>query len=96
MNGANPLVGSENLAHNIDHFNTFTEHSLHQVLELANFSDIRVLPLKLYVFWTNPLNYVGLLVTGFFSLFFRCCFVLYGKKVKILTKKIAATARKKA
>lgn len=96
LNGANPLVGSENLAHNIDHFNTFTEHSLHQVLELANFSDIRVLPLKLYVFWTNPLNYVGLLVTGFFSLFFRCCFVLYGKKVKILTKKIAATARKKA
>ena len=28
LNGANPLVGSENLAHNIDHFNTFTDYSL--------------------------------------------------------------------
>src|SRR5690606_8459003 len=35
LNGANPLVGSENLSHNIDHFNTFTEHSLGQVLKLA-------------------------------------------------------------
>ena len=60
LNGANPLVGSENLAHNIDHFNTFTDYSLRQVLQLAGFSDIRVMPLKLYVFWKNPLNYVGL------------------------------------
>jgi 2-polyprenyl-3-methyl-5-hydroxy-6-metoxy-1,4-benzoquinol methylase len=96
LNGANALVGSENLAHNIDHFNSFTEHSLHQVLELANFAEIRILPLKLYVFWTNPLNYVGLAVTSMFSLFFRICFALYGKKVKILTKKIAATCRKGA
>ncbi|MGH8237010.1 MAG: class I SAM-dependent methyltransferase, partial [Steroidobacteraceae bacterium] len=27
MNGANPLVGSENLAHNIDHFYLVTEYS---------------------------------------------------------------------
>ncbi len=96
LNGANPLVGSENLAHNIDHFNTFTEHSLSQVLELAGFVDVRLLPLKLYVFWKNPLNYVGLFATTAFSLFFRATYALYGKSVRILTKKIAATARKRA
>ena len=40
LNGANPLVGAENLAQNIDHFNTFTEHSLLQLLSLAGFKDI--------------------------------------------------------
>ena len=63
LNGANPLVGSENLAHNIDHFNTFTDYSLNQVLQLAGFENIKILPLKLYVFWKNPLNYVGLAAT---------------------------------
>jgi 2-polyprenyl-3-methyl-5-hydroxy-6-metoxy-1,4-benzoquinol methylase len=94
LNGANPLVGSENLAHNIDHFNTFTEYSLKQLLEIAKFRDIKILPLKIYVFWKNPLNYVGLLFTGFFELLFRIIFKMYGKNVTILTKKIAASCRK--
>lgn len=93
LNGANPLVGSENLAHNIDHFYTFTDYSLKQVLELAGYDAIRVMPLKLYVFWKNPLNYVGLAATTLLELFFRACFILYGKDVKVLTKKLAATAR---
>jgi 2-polyprenyl-3-methyl-5-hydroxy-6-metoxy-1,4-benzoquinol methylase len=93
LNGANPLVGSENLAHNIDHFSTFTDYSLKQVLELAGYRDVRVMPLKLYVFWKNPLNYVGLAATTALELFFRACFILYGKDTKILTKKLAATAR---
>lgn len=93
LNGANPLVGSENLAHNIDHFSTFTDYSLRQVLELAGFSEIKVMPLKLYVFWKNPLNYVGLTATTLLELFFRACYILYGKDVKVLTKKLAATAR---
>jgi 2-polyprenyl-3-methyl-5-hydroxy-6-metoxy-1,4-benzoquinol methylase len=96
LNGANPLVGAENLAHNIDHFNTFTEYSLRQVMELAHFQDVKILPLKLYVFWHNPLNYVGLVATALLDLVFRVCFTLYGKNVKILTKKIAATGRKRA
>lgn len=96
LNGANPLVGAENLAHNIDHFNTFTEYSLNQVLELAGFGEIKLLPLKLYVFWRNPLNYVGWAATGLFSLAFRVTYALYGKSVRIMTKKIAATARKPA
>ena len=92
LNGANPLVGSENLAHNIDHFNTFTEHSLTQVLQLAGFESIRTLPLAIYVFWKNPLNYVGLAFTGACELFFKAAYKMYGKNVKILTKKIAAIA----
>jgi SAM-dependent methyltransferase len=93
LNGANPLVGSENLAHNIDHFNVFTDYSLKQVLQLAGFEGIRVMPLKLYVFWNNPLNYVGLAATTLLELFFRVCFILYGKDVKVLTKKLAAVCR---
>ena len=96
LNGANPLVGSENLAHNIDHFNTFTEHSLAQVLKLAGFERIETLPLSIYVFWTNPLNYVGLAFTKTAELFFRAAYKMYGKNVRILTKKIAAVAYKPA
>ena len=94
MNGANPLVGSENVAHNIDHFYNVTEHSLTQLLQLGGFTGIRPFPLKLYVFWKNPLNYVGLAVTALFELFFRVMFKLYGKNVKVVSKKIAAFAVK--
>ena len=94
LNGANPMVGSENLSHNIDHFNTFTEYSLRQILELSGFHDIHVMPLKLYVFWKNPLNYIGLAVTSLYELFCRVMFKLYGKDVKILSKKLAALGRR--
>ena len=94
MNGANPLVGSENLSHNIDHFYNVTEYSLEQILKLAGFSQVRVFALKLYVFWRNPLNYVGLAVTSMLELAMRVIFRLYGKKVRVLSKKIAAVAVK--
>lgn len=92
MNGANPLVGSENLAHNIDHFYNVTEYSLGQLLQLGGFRDVRPFALKLYVFWKNPANYVGLAVTGLMEAAMRVIFTLYGKKVRILSKKIAAIA----
>jgi SAM-dependent methyltransferase len=95
MNGANPLVGSENLAHNIDHFYIVTEYSLGQLLELGGFKDVRPFALKLYVFWKNPLNYVGLAVTTVYELFYRVMFKLYGKNVSILSKKVAAAAVKR-
>jgi len=95
MNGANPLVGSENLAHNIDHFYNVTEYSLSQLLQLGGFADIRPFALKLYVFWKNPLNYVGLAVTWILELGMRVIFMLYGKKVTILSKKVAAIAYKR-
>jgi SAM-dependent methyltransferase len=94
MNGANPLVGSENLAHNIDHFYNVTEYSIGQLLELGGFKNIRPFALKLYVFWKNPLNYVGLAVTSVMEAAMRLIFTLYGKKVRILSKKIAAIAER--
>jgi SAM-dependent methyltransferase len=92
MNGANPFVGAENLAHNIDHFYIVTEYSLTQLLELGGFREVRPFALKLYVFWKNPLNYVGLAVTSVLELMMRVMFMLYGKKVRVLSKKVAAVA----
>ena len=48
--------------------------------------------LKLYVFWKNPLNYVGLAVTTVLEWSMRIIFMLYGKKVKVLSKKVGAVA----
>ena len=92
MNAANPMVGSENLSHNIDHFYLVTEYSLGQLLQLAGFHQYQPFALKLYVFWKNPLNYVGLAVTSTLEALLRIMFMLYGKKVKILSKKVAAVA----
>jgi 2-polyprenyl-3-methyl-5-hydroxy-6-metoxy-1,4-benzoquinol methylase len=94
LNGANPITGAEALAQNFDHYNTFTEYSLRQVLEYANFHEITVIPLNLYAFYTNPLNYVGILLDKLNTVFFRLNFILYGKSNKIFTKKIAAICRK--
>lgn len=93
MNGAHPLYGAENLAHNIDHFYTVTEFSLSQIMSAGGFEDVRIHPLKLYVFWKNPLNYVGLAITGLIDFTVKMLFKLYAKNVKVLTKKIAASGR---
>ena len=94
INGASPLTGSEARAGNFDHYNSFTEYSLRQILEHAEFQDVRILPLNLYVFYANPLNYVAMLVNALNSLFFRLNFMLVGKDAKIFTKKIAAVCRR--
>lgn len=94
LNGANPITGSEALAQNFNHFNTFTEYSMNQILKYSEFSDIKVIPLNLYVFYTNPLNYVGILIDRLNTLIFKFNFKLYGKTNKIFTKKIAAICRK--
>lgn len=94
LNGANPLTGSEALAQNVDHYNTFTEYSLRQVLAYAHFRDIRVFPLNLYIFYENPVNYVGMALNALLNVVFRLGFIFYGKENKIFSKKIAATCRK--
>jgi 2-polyprenyl-3-methyl-5-hydroxy-6-metoxy-1,4-benzoquinol methylase len=95
LNGANPITGAEALAQNFDHYNTFTEYTLRQVLEFSHFSGISVIPLNLYVFYKNPLNYILILLSSMYTLFFRFSFVLYGKENRIFTKKIAAVCKKK-
>jgi SAM-dependent methyltransferase len=95
LNGANPITGSEALAQNFDHYNTFTEYSLRQVLEHTGFGEVNVFPLNLYVFYNNPLNYVALLADRINTLIFRINFILYGKHNRIFTKKIAAVGKKR-
>ncbi len=94
LNGANPITGSEALAQNFDHYNTFTEYTLRQVLEYTHFADVKVFPLNLYVFYWNPLNYALMAMSALYTAFFRVSFIMYGKKNRIFTKKIGAVARK--
>lgn len=94
LNGANPITGAEALAQNFDHYNTFTEYTLRQVLEFTGFKNIQVIPLNLYVFYKNPLNYLLIVLDTIYTLFFKFSFMLYGKANRIFTKKIAAVCRK--
>src|ERR671925_1762948 len=71
LNGANPITGAEALAQNFDHYNTFTEYTLRQVLDHARFSEVRVIPLNLYVFYKNPFNWVAWAAAGLLTLLFR-------------------------
>jgi len=96
LNGANPITGAEALAQNFDHYNTFTEYTLRQLLDHVGFAVIRVRGLHLYVFYKNPFNYVAWAGSSILSLLFRALFVLYGKENRIFTKKIAAICRKRA
>ena len=94
LNGANPITGSEALAQNYDHYVTYTEYSLRQILQYSNFADINVFPLKLYIFYENPLNYIGLSIDTVLNTLFKIGFIFYGKSNKIFSKKIAAVCKK--
>lgn len=94
LNGANPITGADALAQNFDHFNTFTEYTLKQILDYCAFDEIKVIPLNLYVFYKNPMNYAAMLIAGLLTLLFRLCFTLYGKSNKIFTKKIGGISKK--
>jgi SAM-dependent methyltransferase len=94
LNGSNPLTGPDAAAQNFDHYNTFTEYSLRQVLEHTGFDRVTVFPLNLYVFHRNPMNYVGWAASSLLHAFFRGVFILYGKSNKIWTKKIGAVGHR--
>lgn len=94
LNGGNPITGAEALAQNFDHYNTFTEYTLRQALKYTKFNDIVVIPLNLYVFYKNPLNYILILINFAYTLFFKFSFMLYGKSNKLFTKKIGAICKK--
>ena len=96
INGAHPIVGSESRWGNFDHYNAWTDYSLHQVLEHTGYREIQVFPLNLYVFWTNPFNYVALAWDTLLRLFFLLCFKMVGKSNKLFSKKIGAVGRKLA
>lgn len=94
INGTSPLTGSESRAGNFDHYCSFTEYSLRQVLEYAGFRNIELFGLNLYVFWWNPLNYIALLYDRLSTLWLRFRFRLVGKDATIFTKKFGATCIK--
>jgi len=94
LNGANPITGPEALAQNVDHYNTFTEYSLKQLLGYCGYEKMTVFPLRLYIFYENPLNVVGMVLDGIFNLIFKICFKFYGKSNNIFSKKIGAVAVK--
>ncbi len=96
LNGANPITGAEALAQNFNHYNTFTEYAMRQLLVHSGFQRVSVFPLNLYVFYSNPLNYVLIVVSMLYTAFFRLSFILYGKANKIFTKKIGAVCVKVA
>lgn len=96
INGANPLVAPEHISHNIDHFYNVTEYSLAQLLHVAGLTDIRPFACKLYVFWDKPLNYVGWALTRLMEAMMRAVYRLYQEPVSIMSKRIAATARRPA
>jgi len=96
LNGANPITGAEALAQNFDHFNTFTEYSLSQILEYCDFQVARVFPLNLYIFYENPLNCLGLFADTLLQGLFRLLFVFYGKHNRLFSKKIGAIGIKKS
>jgi len=96
INGAHPIVGSESRWGNFDHYNAWTDYSLHQVLEHTGYQEVRVFPLNLYVFWTNPFNYVALAWDTLLRFFFLFCFKMVGKSNKLFSKKIGAVGRKLA
>jgi nucleoside-diphosphate-sugar epimerase/2-polyprenyl-3-methyl-5-hydroxy-6-metoxy-1,4-benzoquinol methylase len=94
LNGANPITGPEALAQNFDHFNTLTEYSLKQVLEHTGYRNTQAFPLKLYIFFENPINYIGMAVDWTLNIIFRIAFIFYGKSNKIFSKKIGVVAYK--
>ena len=79
---------------NFDHYNAWTQYSLQQVLEHTGYQNIRVFPLNLYVFWTNPFNYVALAWDTLLRFFFLICFKMVGKSNTLFSKKIGAVGRK--
>jgi SAM-dependent methyltransferase len=91
LNGANPITGAEALAQNFDHQNTFTEYTFNQVLQYAGFQKIEIFDLNLYVFYSNPFNYVAMAAAAALKVLFRACYILYGKNNKLFGKKIAGT-----
>lgn len=95
INGAHPIVGSESRWGNFDHYNAWTDYSLHQAFEHTGYADIKVFALNLYVFWTNPFNYVALAWDTLTRLVFVFCFKMVGKNNRLFSKKIGAIGRKR-
>ena len=95
FNMANPIMSPSGRYIDFTHEVCFTEESLRQVCLFAGFTMVHILPLDIYVFYTNPLNYIAKFLTFFLHQIFRILFLLYGRKTThIFTKNILAVCKK--
>lgn len=94
INCANPITGAASRYYDFTHTLGFTEESLAQVLRLADFERIELLPQDIWVF--NPLvNLFGKFFQGVFNFLFRSLSLLYGRKTThIFTKDLIAVGHR--
>lgn len=93
-NCANPIISTEYLGNNIDHYTSFTENNMKQYFSMTPFEELAVFPHDFYVLWTNPLNYIAKFLTGCLHISFKMIFRMYGKSNDIFTKRLGVIAKK--
>lgn len=96
VNAANPLLAPASRYMDFTHEIIYDEFSIRDILLVAGFraDKITVRKSNLYVFWTNPLNYIAWLINSLINIFLRCYYILNFKKQKIFTKNFIAVIRK--
>jgi len=95
VNAANPALGSSNRYIDFTHETCFTEESLRQACLLADFSQVMISKLNIYVYPKNPLNYPARLFASVLHRIWRTNFYLHGRKTThIFTKDMLAICQK--
>ena len=95
-NCANPLIATEYLGNNIDHYLSLSPHGMRQYFQLSPFNHKKIIIFAhdFYVIWYNPFNYIAKALTGCLHLLLRGMFALYGKNNRIFTKRFGVVAVK--
>lgn len=90
VNSANPITGPASRYIDISHELGFTEESMAQVLRMAGYPRIQIVPQDIWVF--NPLvNLAGKVLQGACNGLFRALTLLYGRRTtRIFTKDLIA------
>jgi 2-polyprenyl-3-methyl-5-hydroxy-6-metoxy-1,4-benzoquinol methylase len=91
-NSANPITGPAARYIDYTHHTSFTELSLRAML-MVHFQRAEVRGQNLFVFYENPLNYLGMAGQAIFDSIFRALSILYGQReLKIFKKSLIAMA----
>lgn len=90
VNSANPITGSGSRYYDITHTLGFTEESMAQVMRMAGYPRVQIIPQDIWVF--NPLiNLMGKALQGICNFLFRVLNLLYGRRTtRIFTKDLIA------
>lgn len=79
INQSNVIMGASSRYLDFTHEVAFTEESLAQVLKMANFADVKIVGLDIYV-RRGPVNLAAKLLASLLNLSHRFFFRLYGRK----------------